>query len=380
MHPTHQFVLLNYNLKWFTVDDPWPRHFQQWLARAFNSHCSIIHLQLAVTWLSGFAGFCLGGRPMKLAGMEPRNSCSIVVLAALCYFLSWLGPWNFVGMPRTCIGRRDACNAPQRATTPKMTYQSGTLQSNDWDNWDDEDSDYDTWIADHWAGDDDDESGGYGIDWDGVDDFLLDMDDPEELAEFPLMWNSGFLEHKNINIVATLRDTARMRSCQNRCCIWNRSPGSETHKIWMLHNLLHGFMLWKVHTDANPRWWNPRSLFNPCNYYLVLEWHMIPPTDVERVCVNFVCSQGPTFLIVTLFCWKPVLGNPSLFELTWIQSIIPPQIAHGSFGKDTNLLLLRSLLGLRWQSDGWAENAVAPGGMLIVELDWDVVPMEMGMS
>jgi hypothetical protein len=49
-------------------------------------------------------------------------------------------------------------------------------------------------------------------------------------------------------------------------------------------------------------------------------------------------------------------------------------------GKDTNLLLLRSLLGLRWQSDGWAENAVAPGGMLIVELDWDVVPMEMGMS
>jgi len=68
-----------------------------------------------------------------------------------------------------------------------MTYQSGTLQSNDWDNWDDEDSDYDTWIADHWAGDDDDESGGYGIDWDGVDDFLLDMDDPEELAEFPLM-------------------------------------------------------------------------------------------------------------------------------------------------------------------------------------------------
>lgn len=90
-------------------------------------------------------------------------------------------------MPRTCIGRRDACNAPQRATTPKMSYQSGTLQSNDWDNWDDEDSDYDTWIADHWAGDDDDESGGYGIDWDGVDDFLLDMDDPEELAEFPLM-------------------------------------------------------------------------------------------------------------------------------------------------------------------------------------------------
>lgn len=38
-------------------------------------------------------------------------------------------------------------------------------------------------------------------------------------------------------------------------------------------------------------------------------------------------------------------------------------------GHDTNLLLLRSLLGLRWQSDGWAENAVAPGGMLIVELE-----------
>jgi len=38
-------------------------------------------------------------------------------------------------------------------------------------------------------------------------------------------------------------------------------------------------------------------------------------------------------------------------------------------GHDTNLLLLRSLLGIRWQSDGWAENAVAPGAMLIVELE-----------
>ena len=122
--------------------------------------------------------------------MEPRNSCSVVLLAAaLCSFLSWPGPWNFVGMPRTC-GWRDPCEyAPQRATTPKMGDQSGTLQSNDWDDWDDEDSDYDTWVADHQVGDDADESGGYGIDWDGEDDddFLLDMNDPEDWWEFPLI-------------------------------------------------------------------------------------------------------------------------------------------------------------------------------------------------
>ncbi|CAK9096668.1 unnamed protein product [Durusdinium trenchii] len=38
-------------------------------------------------------------------------------------------------------------------------------------------------------------------------------------------------------------------------------------------------------------------------------------------------------------------------------------------GHDTNLILLRLLLGLRWQSHGWAQNGVAPGGMLIFELE-----------
>ena len=37
--------------------------------------------------------------------------------------------------------------------------------------------------------------------------------------------------------------------------------------------------------------------------------------------------------------------------------------------EDTNLILLRLLLGLRWQNDGWAQNAVAPGGQLIFELN-----------
>lgn len=40
-----------------------------------------------------------------------------------------------------------------------------------------------------------------------------------------------------------------------------------------------------------------------------------------------------------------------------------------SLTEDTNLILLRLLLGLRWQSHGWAQNGVAPGGMLIFELD-----------
>ncbi|OLQ12185.1 hypothetical protein AK812_SmicGene3879 [Symbiodinium microadriaticum] len=37
-------------------------------------------------------------------------------------------------------------------------------------------------------------------------------------------------------------------------------------------------------------------------------------------------------------------------------------------GHDTNLVLLRKLLGLRWHTAGWAENAAPPGGMLIFEL------------
>ncbi|CAJ1360273.1 unnamed protein product, partial [Effrenium voratum] len=38
-------------------------------------------------------------------------------------------------------------------------------------------------------------------------------------------------------------------------------------------------------------------------------------------------------------------------------------------GHDTNLLLLRLLLGLQWQSDGWARNALPPGGQLIFQLE-----------
>lgn len=37
--------------------------------------------------------------------------------------------------------------------------------------------------------------------------------------------------------------------------------------------------------------------------------------------------------------------------------------------EDTNLLLLRLLLGLQWQSDGWARNALPPGGQLIFQLE-----------
>ena len=73
--------------------------------------------------------------------------------------------------------------------------------------------------------------------------------------------------------------------------------------------------------------------------------------------------------------WPPLVPKGSkiksgIYIYTYIHLSLSSIFSKLIWCEDTNLLLLRSLLGIRWQSDGWAENAVAPGAMLIVELDW----------